>query len=226
MSLDLFERAFPVVLNGFWITVLLTLASFLLGQALALPLALARDSSNQFTRILSNSFVFVERGSPLLIQLFIIYYGLASVNFIQESFLWPVLSEPMYAAILAIGLNSAAYTSEVLRGAIKDIPKGQYEAALAVGLSNFIIYKKIILPQVYRNVLPVIGNESILVLKSTSIVSTITLMDITGISKSFAAKTYAPFEVLIVAGIFYLALAALLSRSFHFMSKKVATPSY
>ncbi|MEP3349455.1 MAG: ABC transporter permease subunit [Marinomonas sp.] len=225
MSAELFTRAFPVVLDGLWMTVLLTVASFVLGQIVALPLALLRDCSNKFYRKLSGAFVFIERGSPLLIQLFIIYYGLASVPFIQESFFWPVLREPMYAAILAIGLNSAAYTCEVVRGAIKDISKGQHEAAMAVGLSNFITYRKIILPQAYRNILPVIGNEAILVLKATSIVSTVTLMDMTGIAKSFAAKTYAPFEVLIIAGAFYLLLAWLLSRGFRFISKKVELPS-
>lgn len=226
MSLDLFIRAIPAVLNGFLITVTLTVTSFILGQLLALPIGLARHSSNRFLRLPASIFIFIERGSPLLVQLFIVYYGLAQVDFLRESFLWPLLREPMYAAILAIGLNSAAYTAEVVYGALGNILKGQYEASFALGLSKFATYYKIILPQAYRNILPIIGNESILVLKATSIVSTITIMDITGIAKNFTAKTYAPFEVFIVAGGYYLVLAILLGRSFRYIENIVKTPSY
>ncbi|MEP5760654.1 MAG: ABC transporter permease subunit [Litoreibacter sp.] len=226
MSFDIMLRAVPIVLEGFLVTVTLLVTSFALGQALALPLALARTSKNRWLNWPVLTFTFIERGTPLLVQLFIIYFGLAQLESVRESIFWPLLRDPMPAAILAFGLNSAAYSAELLRGALINIPDGQYEAAKTLGLSRFAMYFRVILPQAYRDILPVIGNEAILVLKATALASTVTVMDMTGAARNFTAQTYAPFEVFFIAGIIYLGLSLLLARAFDELGKRISVPRH
>jgi octopine/nopaline transport system permease protein len=202
----------PRMLGGMTLTLQLILASLALGAVVAFVVALLRLSGNRPVEWLAAAYVFVFRGTPLLVQIFLIYYGLGQFEFIRDSFLWPFLREPMWCAILALTLNTGAYTSEVLRGAILSVPQGQIEAARACGMSRALAFRRIVLPVAIRQMLPAYGNEVILMVKASSLASTITLMEITGIARRMIAQTFAVFELFIVAGVIYLLLNFIASR--------------
>lgn len=224
MSIDLFIPAFYAIQQGFFLTLLITLASFVVGQVFALPLALALVSPRRWLSYTAATYTFMVRGSPLLVQLFIVYYGLGQVDAIRDSFLWPVLKSPIYCAIITIGLNSAAYSAEVLAGAIRLLPAGQWEAAIALGLKRRIVLFKVVLPQIYRLILPSIGNELILVMKGSTLASAITVMEMTGAARVFVARTYAPFETFLMAGAIYLVIGAIFGRVFRSLETRFAIP--
>jgi octopine/nopaline transport system permease protein len=224
LSFELFLPAFMAVKNGFVLTLTITLASFVLGQILALPLALALNSNSKAFRVPASTYTFLVRGSPLLVQLFIVYYGLGQIEAVRQSFLWPMLRSPIYCAILAIGLNSAAYSAELLAGAIRQLPPGQWEAGRALGLRSGLLMLKIILPQAYRAILPAIGNELVLVMKGSTLASAVTVMEMTGAARVFVAKSYAPFETFLIAGAIYLLLGAVFGRIFRFIELRAAIP--
>ncbi|AHK47447.1 amino acid ABC transporter, permease protein (plasmid) [Ensifer adhaerens OV14] len=224
LSLDLFVPAFMAVKDGFLLTVAMTVASFVVGQVLAVPLALALISDRNALRLPISTYTFIVRGSPLLVQLFIVYYGLGQIDVVRQSLLWPVLRSPVYCAIIAIGLNSAAYAAELLAGAIRQLPRGQWEAGHALGLSRAILLLKVILPQAYRAVLPAIGNELVLVMKGSTLASAVTVMEMTGAARVFVAKTYAPFETFLMAGAVYLIMGAVFGRIFRRIEIRVAIP--
>jgi len=224
MSIDLFFPALQAIQQGIWLTSLITLTSFAVGQLVALPLALALVSSSKPVCYCASTYTFLVRGSPLLVQLFIVYYGLGQVEAIRESFFWPVLRSALYCSILTIGLNSAAYTSEVIAGAIRQLPKGQLEAASALGLSKSVALFKVVLPQVYRSVLPSIGNELVLVMKGSTLASAVTVMEMTGAARVFVARTYAPFETFIIAGAIYLIMGAIFGRIIRSIENRIAIP--
>ncbi|MDH0127045.1 ABC transporter permease subunit [Brucella intermedia GD04153] len=224
LSLDLFAPAFMAVKNGFLLTITITLASFALGQVLALPLALALTSEKRYLCLPFATYTFLIRGSPLLVQLFIVYYGLGQIEAVRSSFLWPVLRSPVNCAIIAIGLNSAAYSAELLAGAVRQIPIGQWEAGRALGLHRAVLLLKIIMPQAYRSVLPAIGNELVLVMKGSTLASAVTVMEMTGAARVFVARTYAPFETFLIAGAIYLLMGAVFGRLFRTIEARVAIP--
>jgi His/Glu/Gln/Arg/opine family amino acid ABC transporter permease subunit len=208
MSPDIFIKATPIVLQGLQLTLIITICSFLLGQILALPLGLARQANSPLLRWPAVIYTFLIRGSPLLVQLFIIYYGLGQIPAVRNSILWLILREPLYCGIIAIALNSAAYMAEVVAGALRRVPKGQTEACISLGISRRYRFTDVLLPQVYRELLPNIGNEIILVLKSSSLASAIT------------ARTFAPFEVFITAGILYLAIGFAFTFLFRLLERR------
>ncbi|WP_018329938.1 ABC transporter permease [Rhizobium giardinii] len=224
LSVDLFEPAFLAVKDGFLLTLLITIASFCLGQILALPLALALTSERRPIRLTVSTYTFFVRGSPLLVQLFIIYYGLGQIEVVRDSVLWPILRSPIYCAILAIGLNSAAYSAELLAGAIRQLPPGQWEAGKALGIRYGVLLVKIVLPQAYRAVLPAIGNELVLVMKGSTLASAVTVMEMTGSARVFVARSYAPFETFLIAGTIYLVLGAVFGQIFRFIETRTAIP--
>lgn len=224
LSLDLFWPAFLAVKNGFVLTLSITIASFALGQVLALPLALALNAPSNVMRVPASTYTFLVRGSPLLVQLFIIYYGLGQIEAVRQSFLWPMLRSPIYCPILAIGLNSAAYSAELLAGAVRQLPAGQWEAGRALGFRSAVLMLKIILPQAYRAILPAIGNELVLVMKGSTLASAVTVMEMTGAARAFVAKSYAPFETFLIAGAIYLVLGAIFGRMFRFIETRAAIP--
>ncbi|MFD1883012.1 ABC transporter permease [Paracoccus pacificus] len=224
MSPDLFQPAFDAVGSGVWLTILITVASFVLGQIVALPLALALISPRRWLWFPASVYTFLLRGSPLLVQLFIVYYGLAQIEAVRDSFLWPVLRNALYCAILTIGLNSAAYSAEIIAGGIRALPKGQWEAGHALGLHRASLLARVILPQAYRSILPTIGNEFILVLKSSTLASVVTVMEMTGAARVFVARSYAPFETFFIAGIIYLLMGAAIGWLFKRIERRVAIP--
>jgi octopine/nopaline transport system permease protein len=216
MNWQLMWDSLPRMLGGLTLTLQLIVGSLALGALVAFGVALLRLSGNRVVEKLAAAYVFVFRGTPLLVQIFLVYYGLGQFEFIRDSFLWPFLREPYWCAILALTLNTGAYTSEVLRGAILSVPQGQVEAARACGMSRALAFRRIVLPVAIRQMLPAYGNEVILMVKATSLASTITLMEVTGIARRMIAQTFAVFELFIVAGAIYLVLNFVATRLIKF----------
>ncbi len=212
---------FPRLIDGLWLTLELVFFSGLLGLILAVPLALMRASHNPWLRALPFGYIFFFRGTPLLVQIFLIYYGASQFEAIRESVLWPILREPYWCAIIAFTLNTAAYSAELIRGAIQAIPKGELEAADAYGMSRSLKIRRIVLPRAFGIVLPAYGNELILMLKSSSLASTITLLDITGMARTIIARTYTPLEIFAAAGVLYLIIAAIMIGGFRLLEKRL-----
>jgi octopine/nopaline transport system permease protein len=158
-------------------------------------------------------FVYVFRSTPLLVQIFLIYYGSGQFRpFLQELGLWTLFREPYFCAVLALTLNTGAYTSEIIRGGIQSVPLGQLEAGRAVGMSAWQLFRRITFPVAVRQALPAYGNEIILMVKSTSLASTITILEVTGLAKKVIAATFAPVEIFIVAGGIYLTINFVVTR--------------
>ncbi len=203
---SLIYKNFFLVLSGLDNTILLLLISLPLGFVLALLFALGRVSKIALLSRTIASYIFVIRGTPLLVQIYLIYFGLGSVKFIRESFLWYALKEPFWCGVIALTINTVAYGAEIFRGGIQSIEKSQVESGLSLGFGKFLLLRKIILPIAIRKVLPSYGNELILMVKATSLVSLTTYMEMTGIARKIMAKTFAPVEAFVAAGILYLFL--------------------
>jgi octopine/nopaline transport system permease protein len=213
MNLELMWQSVPELLGGLGLTLQLVALSLLFGFFLAVGVALMRLSPNRILAAVSFAYVFVFRGTPLLFQIFLIYYGLGQFDLVRDSFLWTFLREPFWCAILALTLNTGAYTGEIIRGGIQSVPYGQIEAARACGMSGRRLFRRVIFPIAIRQALPAYGNEIILMVKASSLASTITLMEVTGIARSIIATTFQPVEVFIVAGSIYLAINFLVTRA-------------
>ncbi|AWJ88676.1 ABC transporter permease [Azospirillum baldaniorum] len=212
MNWDLMWDSVPTLLRGVPVTLQLVGLALLFGAGVAFAVALLRLYGNRVTERLMAAYVFVFRGTPLLVQIFLIYYGMGQFELVRSSFLWVYLREPFWCAILALTLNTGAYTSEILRGAILSVPQGQIEAARACGMSRTLLFRRIMMPVAIRQMLPAYGNEVILMVKASSLASTITLLEITGIARKIIAQSFAVFEVFIVAGSIYLLLNFIASR--------------
>jgi len=212
MNFELMIETFPKLLSGLNLTIQLVTISLFLGFCLAIGLALLRLSNNTFLSFFAKTYIFYFRGTPLLVQIFLIYYGIAQFEIIRETFVWFIFKEAYWCGILALTLNTCAYSSEIIRGGILSVPFGQIESAKSVGMSRFLLYRRIILPIAFRQALPAYGNEIILMVKATSLVSTITLMEVTGIARLIIAKTFSPVEVFIVAGLIYLTINFIITR--------------
>lgn len=196
----------PLYLEGLALTIELLILSLVIGFILALPVALAAASSIGYLRAPAKVFIYVWRGTPLLIQIFMIYHGMAQFDFIREGPLWPFFKEAYWCALIAFALNTAAYTAEIIRGAIVQTPRGEIEAAKAMGMSNFKLYKRIVLPSAFRRALPAYGNEAIFMLHGTALAGVITLVDLFGAARIVNSRHFIPFESYIAAGLFYLVL--------------------
>lgn len=210
----------PRILDGAATTLELVALALFIGAVLAIPVALARLSDNPFLKWSAYGYIFFFRGTPLLVQIFLIYYGLSQFEAVRESIAWEVLREAYWCAIIAFALNTGAYTAEILRGAIQAVPKGQVEAAKSFGLSPVQTFIKVVFPQAIRIAIPAYGNEIILMLKGSALASTITLLDLTGMTQTVIARTYMQTEFLVVAGIVYLAMAFVATRAFKMIEKR------
>ncbi len=217
---SLIYKNFFLVLSGLDNTILLLLISLPLGFVLALLFALGRVSKITLLSRTIASYIFIIRGTPLLVQIYLIYFGLGSVKFIRESFLWYALKEPFWCGVIALTINTVAYGAEIFRGGIQSIEKSQVESGLSLGFGKFLLLRKIILPIAIRKVLPSYGNELILMVKATSLVSLTTYMEMTGIARKIMAKTFAPVEAFIAAGILYLFLNFLMVQFVKYLEWK------
>ncbi len=213
-------KNFFIVLSGLDNTLLLLLISLPIGFILALIFALGRVSKIRLLSSTIASYIFLIRGTPLLVQIYLIYFGLGSVKFIRESFLWYALKEPFWCGVIALTINTVAYGAEIFRGGIQSIEKGQVESGLSLGFGKFMLLRKVILPIAIRKVLPSYGNELILMVKATSLVSLTTYMEMTGLARKIMAKTFAPVEAFIAAGILYLMLNFLMVQFVKYLEWK------
>lgn len=192
--------------QGLFTTVKLVSASLLLGFVLAVPLAILRGSSHLLLRLPAWGYIYIFRGTPLLVQLFVIYYGFGQLESVKQSVFWPFFQEAYWCALLAFTLNTAAYTAEIVRGAIQATPVGELEAAKALGMSNIKMLHRILLPSAFRRALPAYSNEVIFMLHGSAVAGIITLVDITGAARIVNSRFYNPFEAFITAALFYMAL--------------------
>ncbi len=220
MDLELMASSFPKLLNATLVTLKLLSLSLIFGLIFGLFFAILRLNKNIFLNKFSYFYSYIFRGTPLLVQIFIIYFGLGQIEFLRSSFLWIILKEPYWCAIIAFSLNTGAYTSEILRSAFETINKGFIEAGDSLGISKKIIFYKIQIPIAIRQSLPAYGNEIILMLKGTSLASTVTLMDLTGVAKYIISTTFKPIEVFIVAGGIYLFMTFIIHNFIRYLEKK------
>ena len=210
----------PLYFGGVLVTLKILLISLAIGLSLAVPLALMRVSKSPWVNFPAWLYTYVIRGTPMLVQLFLIYYGLAQFEFIRDSFMWPYFSSATFCACLAFAINTSAYTAEILAGSLKATPPGEIEAAKAMGMSRGKLYRRILLPSALRRALPQYSNEVIMMLHTTSLASIVTLIDITGAARTVSSQYYMPFEAFITAGLFYLALTFILVRLFKLAERR------
>ena len=224
MDIAFLRETFVTLLGGLPLTLNLALTSTLIGLSGAIALALARVSGVLALAHLSRAYVFVFRGTPLLIQIFLIYYGLGQFRVtLQDWGLWGVLRSPYWCAVLALAMNTAAYGSEIIRSGIAAVPHGAIEAAHACGMGTALRMRRIVFPLALRVALPAYGNELILMVKATSLASVITLMEVTGLASKLIAQTYRSVEIFTCAGIIYLALNFFLTRLVQVLEWKLST---
>ncbi len=220
MDFELMINSFPKLLNATITTLKLLSVSLIIGLFIGLLFAILRLNKNIFINKFAYGYSYLFRGTPLLVQIFIIYFGLGQIEYLRTTFLWVILKEPYWCAIIAFALNTGAYTSEILRSAFQTIKPGLIEAGESLGISNKVIFYKIQIPIAIRQSLPAYGNEIILMMKGTSLASTVTLMDITGVAKYIISTTFRPVEVFIVAGGIYLLMTFLIHNLIKFLEKK------
>lgn len=206
--------AFARLCGGIPLTLQLMALSVVAGAVLATVLAAMRLSTWLPLDLLARLYIFIFRGTPLLVQLYLIYYGLSQFPELRTTFLWPFLREAYWCSVLALALNTAAYSAEIIRGGVLSVPAGQIEAARAYGMGGFTLVRRIIAPQALRQMLPAYSNEVILMVKSTALASTITMMEVTGLAAKLISATYRPVEIFIAAGAIYLLLNFIVSRLF------------
>ncbi|HEV2559978.1 MAG TPA: ABC transporter permease [Microvirga sp.] len=213
MDFAFMQETFWRLLEGVPLTLNLTAASVALGAAVALLVALMRMSRIAPLDWIARAYVFVFRGTPLLVQLFLIYYGFGQFRpTLQEWGLWTFFREPYWCAILALTLNTGAYASEIIRGGLQAVPAQQVEAARACGMSRLLLFRRIVFPIAVRQALPAYGNEIILMVKATSLASIITMMELTGIAHKLISQSFRAVEVFVVAGAIYLLLNFVVTR--------------
>jgi arginine/ornithine transport system permease protein len=214
MSYDEMVQLLPAYASGLWVTVQLTVYSLGLGLLISIPLAVLRVSPNRLLSGPVAAYTWFMRGTPLLAQLMIVYYGFGQFQWVQEAWqrgnlVLSLLRDPFSCAMIALTANTCAYTTEILAGALRATPYGEIEAAQAYGMSRFTAWRRILLPSALRRFIPALCNEVILMLHGTSLVSAITLIDLTGAARDFYANYYAPFEAFISVGTVYFGLTAI-----------------
>ena len=220
MDLELMINSLPKLLNAALVTLKLLSVSLIIGLFIGLFFAILRLNKNIFINRFAYGYSYVFRGTPLLVQIFIIYFGLGQIEYLRSTVLWVILKEPYWCAIIAFALNTGAYTSEILRSAFQTIKPGIIEAGKSLGISNKVIFYKIQIPIAIRQSLPAYGNEIILMMKGTSLASTVTIMDLTGVAKYIISTTFKPIEVFIVAGGIYLFMTFIIHNVIKYLEKK------
>lgn len=224
MSFDvgLIFESIPQIVEGLGITLKLLVVSSVLGFALAVGILLMRISGRWYLAWPAMAYIYVFRGTPILVQIFIIYHGLPQFEFVRESVLWSVLREPFGCCVVALTLNSGAYVSEILRGGVLGVDKGLLEAGKALGISTRQRFLHITAPIAIRLAIPAYSNDFISMLKATALASTVTLMDVTGVARTIVSETFAPYEIFIAAAIVYLVLTSLFQRGFGLLEARMS----
>jgi polar amino acid transport system permease protein len=225
MDFSWFPVYLPLILKGISLTLVLLVISLVIGFALAVPIGLVQVTGPRWLKWLAAGFCTVIRGTPLLVQLWLLYYGLGSffpqIPWIRQSFLWPVLREGFFYAALAFTLSFAGYEGAIMRGAFLSVPKGELEAARAFGMSPWTVLRRIWLPRAFRIVLPTLGGETILQLKATPLAATVTVIELYGASYQVRQDTYRVYEPLLMVALIYLALTYVITRLFAYIERQV-----
>ncbi|MDG0852903.1 ABC transporter permease [Roseateles puraquae] len=224
MNFDTILENLPLYVSGLGVTLKLLTLSLACGLLLAVPLALVRTVSRGWASRAVWVYTYAFRGTPMLVQLFLCYYGLAQFDAVRESWAWPWLSSATFCAWLTFTLNTAAYTTEIIAGSIRALPAGEIEAAKALGMSRGLMLRRIVLPAALRRALPAYGNEAIFMLHGTSLASVVTLLDLTGAARQLYSKYYLPFEAFIMAGAFYFVLTLSLVGLFRWAENRWLKP--
>jgi len=219
MNWEVIFKWLPRLAQGATVTLELVAFAVLAGLILAIPLGIARSSRKWYIHSLPYAYIFFFRGTPLLVQLFLVYYGAAQFDAVRHSALWPYLRDPFWCAAVTMTLHTAAYIAEILRGAIQAIPKGEIEATRALGMSQTKALVYIIMPRAVRIGLPAYSNEVILMLKASALASTVTLLDLTGMARTIIARTYLPVEIFFAAGVLYLLISFVLVQGFKLLER-------
>ena len=239
MDVAVITESLDQYLAGLWLTLHLVGLSCAIGLAVAVPLAVARVSRSPVVYGPVAAYTWFFRGTPMLVQLLLIYYGLGQLEWVQAQWeagnpFWLLFREPYFCALLAFALNTCAYTTEIIAGSIRNVPHGEVEAAKAVGMSSFVMFRRILLPSALRRAIPAYSNEVILMLQGSSIASAITLVDLTGAARNVYSKHFAPFEAFVFAGLIYMVLTFALVGLFqlaerrwlgHLRAQRVAKPA-
>lgn len=222
MDFAIILESLPKLMDGTLVTLQITGVSVLLGFFLAVPLSMMRVSKNRFVSGPVYCFNFYFRGTPLLVQIFLIYYGSGQFQeFLAQVGLWTFFREAYFCAVVALTLNTAAYSAEIFRGGIQGVTFGEIEAAKACGMSGLLLYRRIIMPAALRIAWPAYTNEVVFLLQASSLVSVITLMDITGVARVIAARSFAFYELFITAGLIYLVMVYGLLFVFKAIEKRI-----
>lgn len=219
--MDLVIENFPALMGGLFTSIRLMLLALACGMLIALPAAIVWVEGPKPVRWLINFYTTFFRGTPLLVQVFLVYYGLGQLEGMRDSILWPLFRQPFFCAAFALSLNTSAYTANIIRGAIKAVPYGEIEAGRAFGMNRVKLYRHIVMPQALRLFLPAYGNEVIIMLKATSLASTITIMDLTGVTSHIMTTTYRPFEIFTAAACIYIAVTFVLTRIFRMLEVRL-----
>jgi arginine/ornithine transport system permease protein len=214
MRVDLVLANWTLFAEGVWMTVQLTVLALAVGFLIALPAGLARARRVPVASPLIDGYVYLFRGTPILVQTFLIYYGLAQFAWIRESWAWSFLREPWWCALLAFSLNSGAYATEIIRGAVATTPIGIIEAAESLGLRRWQVDSLVLIPAALRRALPQYGNEVVFMLHGSVVASVITLQDILGVGRTLNARYYLAYEGFITAALLYMALTFLVVAIF------------
>ena len=224
MSFDvgLIIDSIPKIMEGLGITLQLLAYSSVIGLALAIVILLMRISGLWFLSWPAMVYIYIFRGTPILVQIFVIYHGLPQFEFIRASVFWPVLREPFGCCVVALSLNSGAYVSEILRGGVLGVERGVLEAGKALGLTPPQRFVYLTTPIAVRLALPAYSNDFISMLKATALASTVTLLDVTGVARTIVSETFAPYEIFIAAAIIYLVLTWVFQRCFGLIERRMS----
>ena len=208
----------PLLLQGIWLTIQLLVLSMVFGLIIAVPVGLVQVTGPRWLGAIARGYCTLMRGTPLLVQLWLLYFGLGSVFAsypeIRQSAFWPVLREGYFYAVLAFSLNEGGYAGEIMRGAFLSVPKGELEAARSFGMSPWQVLRRIWLPRALRNVLPTLAGETVLMLKATPLAATVTVLDIFGVILRVRQNTYLTYEPLFVAAGLYMVLTLIVTQLF------------
>ncbi|ELR64787.1 Histidine ABC transporter, permease protein HisM [Photobacterium marinum] len=210
MDFSILGESWTIYLQGFYTTVWMVFVALIVGLVIAIPIGIARNSHFIFVYGPAWAFIYFFRGTPLLIQLYLIYYGLSQLISVQGT-LW---EDAWFCALVAFVLNTAAYTAEIIRGSINSMPKGEIEAAKAYGMSNAQAFRRVILPSSLRRALPAYSNEVIFMLHGSAVAGIVTIVDLTGAARIVNSRYYAPFESFLFAGLCYMALTFIILWGF------------
>lgn len=214
-----------LIVRGIGNTLILLVLTMVIGMALAIPLGLAQAVGPWWLAVSAQAFCGLIRGTPLLLQLFLLYYGIGSlfpgIPGLRDSWAWPILRDAWYYAVLGLSLSVAGYEGEVMRGAFRSVPHGQLEAARAMGMPRFTLFRRIWLPQALHRVLPTLGGETVLQLKATPLVAMITVVDIYAVASRVRSETLITYEPLMLLAVVYMAITGGIVLVFRWFESRV-----